>query len=247
MPILFLVTMAPTFPIRKASRGTFNWEKAQNGNTHPGPQLPFGMVSITPFSGAYPTGYGANEKTFKGAPSVNNNLVNKARGFTHFQQSGTGDIGVFYNLLRVYPFTEDYGNASRNSLFLMNSPTASPGFFGCTIDENDVDVELTTSNKVAYHRYTFPGSATARRIGVELTAAGPWRHTKQGAASRCGPGKRKPNRGRTRGCGLHLLLRHGSRWHRQRKRLLRAGRHRLRGRQNDYTRHLSGDRQRHSR
>lgn len=37
---------------------TWFFVKAQTGNTHPGACLPLNMVSMAPYNGAYPTGYG---------------------------------------------------------------------------------------------------------------------------------------------------------------------------------------------
>jgi len=159
-------------PVPQGIACAWNWEKAQNGNTHPGPQLPFGMVSVTPYSGGYPTGYGANKKTFKGAPQVDERLLDSAYGFTHFQQSGTGDMGTFYNLLRVFPLTEEYSADNRKTLFKMEDMQAHPGYFACAISNNGVYVQITASDKVAYHKYSFPPASGTKQIGVELTAAG---------------------------------------------------------------------------
>ena len=70
----------------------WNWLKAQTGNTHPGAQLPLGWVSVCPYSGAYPTGYGRNGCSGNGpAPQVFDRKA--AWGVTHFQMSGTGYVG----------------------------------------------------------------------------------------------------------------------------------------------------------
>ena len=39
---------------------TWFFIKAQTGNTHPGAQAPLSMISVCPYTGAYPSGYGQN-------------------------------------------------------------------------------------------------------------------------------------------------------------------------------------------
>ena len=84
--------------------------KAQTGNTHPGAALPYGMVSVLAYSGAYPTGYGLNAQSSSGAPALMLDGINlppggkgfspdnqyTCTGFAHFQPSGTGSIGNYY-------------------------------------------------------------------------------------------------------------------------------------------------------
>ena len=158
-------------PPAKGVAATWNWEKAQQGNTHPGPQMPFGMVSIVPYTGAYPTGYGANKKTFTGKAQYFDKYKDSAYGFTHMQQSGTGTIGIYYNFLRVSP-TTNYNKETRKTRFKMNEKTAHPGYFNCTIAENDVKVELTAAQKVAYHRYHIPSNMTSPQISIDFSEGG---------------------------------------------------------------------------
>ena len=61
------------------------WPKALTGNMHPGPTLPYGMVSVTNYSGAYPSGYGLNDSSSSGAPSLAFGSRYTSTGFTHFQ------------------------------------------------------------------------------------------------------------------------------------------------------------------
>ncbi|MDG1172881.1 MAG: hypothetical protein P8M67_01145 [Opitutales bacterium] len=66
----------------------WNWEKAQTGNTHPGPQMPFGMMSVVPYTGAYPSGSGFNKATSRRKARYMDGLRGVTFGFTHMQQSG---------------------------------------------------------------------------------------------------------------------------------------------------------------
>ena len=91
---------------------TWFFLKAQCGNTHPGACLPFQPVSVLPYSGAYPSGYGTHAPNSCGrVPRAYEGPC--ASGFTHFHHSGTGFIGVFYNYLRVVPVTGDWRELDR--------------------------------------------------------------------------------------------------------------------------------------
>ena len=63
-------------PGRRHSRGSLTaatrryWPKGLAGNTHPGASLPHGMVSVTAYSGAYPSGYGINAQSCGGEPAA---------------------------------------------------------------------------------------------------------------------------------------------------------------------------------
>lgn len=149
----------------------WNWEKAQAGNTHPGPQLPFGMVSVVPYTKAYPTGTGYNKKTTKGPARYQEKLRDAAFGFTHFQQTGTGAILSYYNFLRTIP-VDGYSKKNREALYKLSEIEASPGYYAATIIESGVRAEITTSTKVAYHRYTLPSSMSTPQLLIELTSAG---------------------------------------------------------------------------
>lgn len=147
-------------PVPKGNVAKWSWYKARTGNTHPGPQVPFGMVSVTAYSGAYPSGYGNNPRSRRGHVEPLFNGEKKARGFTHFQQTGTGGIGYYYNFLQVTPTTE----RESGTVFPLHSvidDIAYPGYYACTLKEPNVRVELTASDKTAYHRYNFksPGPA----------------------------------------------------------------------------------------
>lgn len=130
----------------------WNWRKAQVGNTHPGATLPFGMVSACAYSGAYPTGYGVYDRSTTGAPE---RLFDRktALGFTHFQHSGVGDVGIFYNFLRVAPLRriED-----RDVRWTLADETARPGCYAATLSETGIRCELAAGCKSILHRYTLP-------------------------------------------------------------------------------------------
>ena len=76
--------------------------KAGAGNTTPAATLPFGALSVGPYSGGYPTGYGNHLVNTFACPSKfeeGRGLI----GFSHLHQSGTGAIGYYYNYALVTP------------------------------------------------------------------------------------------------------------------------------------------------
>ncbi len=147
-----------------------NWwkPKAQVGNTHPGACYPFGMVSVCPYSGGYPTGYGLYETSTSGLPSPVFDDY-KASGFTHFQQSGTGAIGTYYNFLRITPFCGKIEDTF--SLQPISEEQARPGYYSCVFGEDKIYSELSCGETSVMHRYTFPHPGQTS-IAIDLSAGG---------------------------------------------------------------------------
>ena len=111
------------------------------GHTFPGPSLPFGMVQPGPdnhISGwNHTSGYQYKDTLLL--------------GFSQTRFSGTG-IGEMGNIL-LLPYNEKK-SALKNSYF-KNSEKATVGYYTLT-KKDDVNVELTCSERVAFHLYTYP-------------------------------------------------------------------------------------------
>ena len=164
------------------------WPKALTGNTHPGASLPHGFVSVSAYSGAYPTGYGLNHQSSGAEPSslFGGDYADPATpfsefayqygasGFAHFQPSGTGSIGNYYNFLKVAPLR--LANATAFAPPLPRSTLvgerATAGLYSATLGEMGARAQVTTADGVALHRYTFAPHGGQLALGVELTAAG---------------------------------------------------------------------------
>ncbi|MEM1059666.1 MAG: glycoside hydrolase domain-containing protein [Verrucomicrobiota bacterium] len=156
------------------SRAWF-WPKAQVGNTHPGAVTPFGMVSVLPYSGSYPTGYGLYGRCTEGQPVVRWEKKT-AIGFTHFQQTGCGDMRLFYNYFRVVPLVAVEGKVpGLDDRWELVDEQARPGRYTAGLKdfagEGNLGAELTVSPKCAVHRYTFPEGVTGR-LAVDLSFGG---------------------------------------------------------------------------
>ncbi|NTW26608.1 MAG: glycoside hydrolase family 92 protein, partial [Lentimicrobium sp.] len=112
------------------------------GHTFPGPSLPFGMVQPGPDNlhqgWNYTSGYQYRDTTIK--------------GFSQTRFSGTG-ISEMGDIL-LLPYVQTNQTELQNQYF-KETETASPGYYTVT-KKDSVKVELTCSERVAFHRYHFP-------------------------------------------------------------------------------------------
>lgn len=112
------------------------------GHTFPGPCMPFGMVQPGPDNRDqgwdYTSGYQYRDSVII--------------GFSQTRANGTG-ISEFGDVL-LQPFThsrsENFGET-----YNKESEHATPGYYTVTLN-NQVKVELSASERVAFHKYTYP-------------------------------------------------------------------------------------------
>ncbi len=136
--------------------------KAGCGNTSPAALVPFGAMSVSPYSGGYPTGYGNHMPNSHSRPAKFKD-GEKLLGFAHLQQSGTGAIGYYYNYALTVP---KYENSPVRRA--PESEKAEPGYYSCTLE--DIFCELTAAKNTAYHRYTFGRSGG--RVEIDFSNNG---------------------------------------------------------------------------
>ncbi|MFN8244927.1 MAG: GH92 family glycosyl hydrolase [Ferruginibacter sp.] len=119
------------------------------GHTFPGPCLPFGMVQPGPDNvdrgWDYTSGYQYRDSIIL--------------GFSQTRANGTG-INEFGDVL-LQPFI-DRRQDGFGETYLKETEKASPGYYTVTLS-NRVQVELTCTERVALHRYTYP-SAKAKLL-----------------------------------------------------------------------------------
>ena len=111
------------------------------GHTFPGPSLPFGMVQPGP------------DNTIEGWNHTSGYQYKDTLllGFSQTRFSGTG-IGEMGNIL-LLPFNEKKINLKNR--YFKNTEKASVGYYTIT-KKDDIKVELTCSERVAFHQYTYP-------------------------------------------------------------------------------------------
>lgn len=117
---------------------------------------PFGMVNLSPdtqVGGAWGSGYRYNTDTIK--------------GFSHlhaWQLAGLSIMPVVYDDQTSTAVTSDYF-----SPFNHDDELATPGYHQVQLDRYDIGVELSSTTRVGFHRYQFPGEG---KRGLVLNLGG---------------------------------------------------------------------------
>lgn len=132
-----------------------------HGHVFMGANVPYGMVQLGPSSitGGWDwvSGYHYSDSIIF--------------GFSHTHLNGTG-IGDLQDIIltpvigniKLAKGVPDDPKSGYYSLFSHKNETAKPGYYAVHLDRYDIDVELTTTNRVGFHKYTFPSSDTAAII-----------------------------------------------------------------------------------
>ncbi len=154
-------------PKAEGAAASWHFIKALCGNTNPGSVLPFGKLSCCPYSGGYSAGYGRHYMNC-GEPIKKFSDVNKIKGFSHLNQSGTGAIRVYYNYAVTTPFFGDISQTDK--LKDMSEERGTPGCYSVTIEPDKTKCEITVSEKCAVHRYKF--ADRGGRISVDFSNNG---------------------------------------------------------------------------
>lgn len=91
-------------------------------------------------------------------------------GFSHNHLSGTGcsDLGdvsfmPYTGIVRTSQGTQDNIKGAASSYYKHENETVSPGYYAVKLD-NGVNVELTTTERVGFHHYTYTGQNTPRLL-----------------------------------------------------------------------------------
>jgi predicted alpha-1,2-mannosidase len=136
-----------------------------DGHTYPGAVVPFGMVQLSPDTDMKT--YRESYNWCAGYQYGDSSII----GFSHTHFSGTGhsDLGDILIMptvgkLRTKSGTRKNPNLGYRSRFSHTSETASPGYYSVKLDDYNIKAELTTTNRVGFHKYTFPESDSAHII-----------------------------------------------------------------------------------
>ncbi|HNV49529.1 MAG: GH92 family glycosyl hydrolase [Bacteroidales bacterium] len=132
-----------------------------HGHVFPGATLPFGMVQLSPdtrkddWDGC--SGYHYSDSTIM--------------GFSHTHLSGTGvgdygDIRFMPTVGKVIlnPTKDENNESGYQSKFSHKTETASPGYYQVLLNDYNINVELTTTQRAGFHKYTFPKTENANII-----------------------------------------------------------------------------------
>lgn len=116
-----------------------------HGHTYPGATMPHGMMQLSPDTRL--TGWDGC-----GGYHYSDSFI---YGFTHTHLSGTG-VSDYGDIL-LMPMGENPSplNMVYGSTFSHKREVASPGYYGVHLNDDDIDVELTTTERAGMHHYTF--------------------------------------------------------------------------------------------
>lgn len=141
-----------------------------HGHTYPGATVPFGMVQVSPVNGIsswdWCSGYHYSDSI--------------AIGFSHLSLSGTG-IGDLADIIfmpinkavDLSPLVKLRDSLAYKSSYSHNNETASPGYYQLYLQDHQVNVELTASQRTGFHKYTFK-EGDAKSVVVDLGFAINW-------------------------------------------------------------------------
>ncbi|UTW63066.1 GH92 family glycosyl hydrolase [bacterium SCSIO 12741] len=143
------------------------------GHVFPGATAPFGMVQLSPqtnFEVLFTDEGKYNKETYEycaGYQHRDTTII----GFAHTNFSGTGhsDLGDFlvmptHGKLVLDPLKTSEGDKGFYSTFSHDKEEASPGYYKVDLESYNIQAELTASDRVGFHRYTFPRSNDAHII-----------------------------------------------------------------------------------
>jgi predicted alpha-1,2-mannosidase len=141
-----------------------------HGHVFLGANVPFGAVQLGPVNMSegwdWCSGYHYSDSTILGF------------SHTHLSGTGIGDLGD----ITVMPVTGDVKIARGKigdqqtgyySLFSHNEETATPGYYAVRLQRYGIEAEMTTTERVGFHRYTFPASNDAKMI-IDLETGIGW-------------------------------------------------------------------------
>lgn len=129
--------------------GTGAIDGGLSGNNYPGATSPFGMIQLSPDTSEAPnwgdaSGYDYNRNTIF--------------GFSHTRLSGTGAS----DLIDITLMPTSSGRTS--SAFTHDEEKARPGYYQVMLKDEDINAELTTTQRNGIHRYQYPAGKDAEII-----------------------------------------------------------------------------------
>ena len=129
--------------------GTGAIDGGLSGNNYPGATSPFGMIQLSPDTSEAPnwgdaSGYDYNRNTIF--------------GFSHTRLSGTGAS----DLIDITLMPTSSGRTS--SAFTHDEEKARPGYYQVMLKDDNINAELTTTQRNGIHRYQYPAGKDAEII-----------------------------------------------------------------------------------
>ena len=146
------------------------------GHTFPGACAPFGAVQLSPDTDTIPHNINGRyqQRAYDycaGYRYEDQTIV----GFSHTHLSGTGhsDLGDILiqpqvGSLRLNPGTANRPEDGYRSRFSHTTEKAKAGYYEVMLSDDSIRVQLTATQRVGIHRYTFPDSPKEARFILDL-------------------------------------------------------------------------------
>ncbi|MDR2773224.1 MAG: GH92 family glycosyl hydrolase [Tannerella sp.] len=132
-----------------------------HGHVFVGANVPFGAVQAGP-SNFYKgwdwcSGYNYRDSVIIGFPQL------------HLSGTGIGDLGdilvmPYMGGIKLDKGVETQRYSGYSSLYSHKNEKVRPGYYAVKLDDYGIEVELTATERVGFHRYTFPDGENARII-----------------------------------------------------------------------------------
>ncbi|MBC7383858.1 MAG: glycoside hydrolase family 92 protein [Bacteroidia bacterium] len=126
-----------------------------HGHTFPGPVAPFGMVQVGPDTRVDGSWDGCSGYHYSDSMIY---------GFSHTHLSGTGCSDYGDILLMPLMGEASFDNKVYRSNFTHATEKAKAGSYKVHLNDDDIDVELTTTTRIGFHKYTFNKSGKVNLI-----------------------------------------------------------------------------------
>jgi predicted alpha-1,2-mannosidase len=142
------------------------------GHTFPGATAPFGMVQLSPDTQIMPF-----KKSYKWAAGYRyEDTTILGFSHTHFSGAGHSDLGdvlltpLSGDNVPLEPGDPEKPHSGYRSRFSHTTEHAEPGYYTVFLQDSAVKAELTASERVGVHRYTFSGNVQ-RHLLLDLRSS----------------------------------------------------------------------------
>lgn len=136
-----------------------------HGHTFMGANVPFGAVQVGPTNYIrgwdWCSGYHYSDSIVTGFSQL------------HLNGTGIGDLGdvlimPYTGKIKTFPGTIDEPLKGYATKYSHENEIAGAGYYSVLLEEYNIQVELTASERIAFHRYTFSKSENNARIAINL-------------------------------------------------------------------------------
>jgi len=121
--------------------------------------VPLGMAKLAPHTNAY-------ESIGSWLPGGYDHRHGSIEGFGHFHEFQIGGVVVMPTTgdLKIKPGTLEEPDSGYRSRFDKTTEYSEPGYYSVFLKDYGIKAELTATERVGFHRYSFPESENARLI-----------------------------------------------------------------------------------